>query len=239
MKKVVLLLVFSLCGWGSSNVRADNAPRGRLLELHSCDLYAGGCIVSSEATLDGRLMLRVWEISRGGFAGADLSGLPVAVLEESTANLAQKQTEPTGAVVYLPYRASPGQRQALVGWLCSSQPELGRIPLQTRVVPMQLARTKTGVTFTAGAMITLSVGPLESCAMGNCGEQYWYSPRTAASFFTVGANRASRVQEPFLHLKWDDGGKPNVFLARFGETDPEQNILVTTALLCGVNGTLF
>jgi len=33
---------------------AGSVPRGSMLELHSCELYAGGCVVSSEATQRGQ-----------------------------------------------------------------------------------------------------------------------------------------------------------------------------------------
>jgi len=34
---------------------AEAPVRGSMLELHSCELYAGGCVVSSEATQRGQL----------------------------------------------------------------------------------------------------------------------------------------------------------------------------------------
>ena len=32
---------------------ANDQPRGSLMEVHSCELYAADCVVSSEATLGG------------------------------------------------------------------------------------------------------------------------------------------------------------------------------------------
>ncbi|HVV71875.1 MAG TPA: hypothetical protein VHI52_10310, partial [Verrucomicrobiae bacterium] len=57
-----------LCGLAialGSTLHAATVPRGTLIELHSCELYAGGCIVSSESTLGGRYMLRAWNFSGG------------------------------------------------------------------------------------------------------------------------------------------------------------------------------
>ena len=51
---------------------AGSASRGSMLELHSCELYAGGCVVSSEVTQRGRYMLRAWSFSEGRFANEDL-----------------------------------------------------------------------------------------------------------------------------------------------------------------------
>jgi hypothetical protein len=48
---------------------AVDVPRGTLLELHSCEVYAGGCTVSSQATLEGKYLLRVWNFKAGNMTG--------------------------------------------------------------------------------------------------------------------------------------------------------------------------
>src|SRR5215472_12399572 len=100
---------------------AATLPHGSVLELHSCELYAGGCIVSSEATMGGRHMLRAWNFTGGSFEGVDLNGLQLAVLQSSSDNLAAAKTDPGDAVVYLPKAATDAQRQALLAWFKSSQ----------------------------------------------------------------------------------------------------------------------
>ena len=75
MKKVILLSIALGSGLALSTGLAADPPRGSLLELHSCELFAGGCVVSSQATLEGRYMLRAWDFTGGSFAGADLTGL--------------------------------------------------------------------------------------------------------------------------------------------------------------------
>src|SRR5690242_15385395 len=118
MKKLacfsMILTSLSLCA-----AFADDQPRGSLMEVHSCELYAGGCVVSSEATLGGRYMLRAWNFSGGSFAGAVFSGLQLAVLESSPDNLAAAKSTADRAVVYLPQNATSAQRKALLGWLKS------------------------------------------------------------------------------------------------------------------------
>src|SRR5580704_3913118 len=89
---------------------ADSLPAGKLIELHSCEVYAGGCTVSSEAQQGGRLMFQVWDLARGSWQGVDLAGLKVAVLEASADNLADRGARPDSAVVYCPQGASAAQR---------------------------------------------------------------------------------------------------------------------------------
>jgi hypothetical protein len=238
MKKLTILIV-GLSWLALHDGAAAISPQGRLLELHSCQVYAGGCVVSSEATLGGRYMLRVWDFTQGDYAGANFAGLQLAVLQTSPENLAERSAEPADTVVYLPESASACQRASLVAWLKANEPEIKSAELRTRLVPMHFTREGLSTAFTAGDYVSLTVAPLESCRLGGCGEKLWYNPRTLASVFTVGVNTHSQVREPWLRLKWDDGGKPTVFLARFGVPTPAQNLYVSTADFCATSGTLF
>jgi len=214
-------------------VWAESPVRGSLLELHSCELYAGGCVVSSEATQCGRYMLRVWSFAGGRFGNEDLEGLQVAVLEASSENLAPEGAAAEQAVVYLPQRATLAQRDALMSWLRSNAPELKGATLSSKVVPIELREMGTGYAFSAGRDISVRTAPLESCPAGSCGEGLWYRPRMTTSEFAVAVDAASRVEEPLLKLKWIDAGKRSVFLAKFGEPGSQKDMYVTSADVCG------
>src|SRR3954470_21442875 len=106
-------IAFILLALGSLTVgralAVDHQPRGSVLELHSCELYAGGCVVSSESTLGGRYLLRAWNFSGGKLNGADLAGLQIAVFETGAENLAAEKTTAGKAVIYLPSGATQSQ----------------------------------------------------------------------------------------------------------------------------------
>jgi hypothetical protein len=211
-----------------------------MLELHSCELYAGGCIVSSEATQGGRYMLRAWHFSDGSFQGAELAGLNLVVLQASSDNLATPEANPGSAIVYLPADCSPNQRQALLAWLKSSQADLHSVPsLQTRNVPVQFSKTEGGYSVSAGEFVSVKTASLESCKTGACGEALWYTPRTQTSVFTVVVDRSSKVQEPLLKLTWNDAGRKTVFLGKFGDDSLSQQLYVSSTELCGPTGRLF
>ncbi len=223
----------------ATRLLATDQPHGSLLELHSCELFAGGCIVSSESTTSGHYMLRAWQFSGGSYAGQSLNGLCVAALQSAPSeNLAAPDTRSGDAVVYLPQNATKEQREALLAWLRSSQPDFKPARLETRTVPLSFTRNGTSCSFVAGNSISVSTAPLETCETGACGEALWYSPRSSASVFAVAVDRTSKVNEPLLELHWTDAGKRSVFLARFDDS-PAQNQYVTTAELCGANKTLF
>ena len=105
----------------------------------------------------------------------------------------------------------------------------GPIPI---VGLVELSGTGANYAFSAGDLISVKVAPLGSCVFGSCGEELWYTPRSTTSVFTVAINSASRVSEPSLNLKWNDGGKRSVFVGRFGETDTARNRYVTMDDFC-------
>ena len=237
--KISALLLCGLAVALAQSVFGSPAPCGTLIELHSCELYAGGCIVSSESTLGGRYMLRAWNFSSGEFGGTDLTGLQVAVLQAATENLAEPEANCGKAVVYLPESATKAQRAALVGWIKKMEPQLGQTKLQTRATHLRFHRTQAGYDFSAGPYVSVSTAPLETCKTGACGEALWYSPRSEASIFTVAVDRVSEVAEPLLELKWRDAGRRSVFLARFGDRPGQQEVYISSADFCGAAQKLF
>jgi hypothetical protein len=238
MQKLVSLC-FCLSAFCFTSLRAADQPRGSLLELHSCELYAGGCVVSSEEPMDGRQMLRVWNFTGGSFAGSDFAGLQLALLQSSPDNLAAANAKSGEAVAYLPQAATPSQREALIAWLKASQKDFKPAHLQTRLVPLHFAKAGAGYAFSAGDYISVKTASLESCETGACGESLWYSPHADTTLFTVVVDRASRVNEPLLQLRWNDAGKRSIFLAKFGESAPARNIYVTATDFCSPATKLF
>jgi hypothetical protein len=222
----------------SQAIAADNTPRGSLLELHSCELYAGGCTVSSEAPQDGRYMLRVWDFADGTVNQTEIKGLQLAVLQSSPDNLAAKDSQSGEAVVYLPQSATKAQRDALLAWLKSSQPDFKPAKLRTRVAALQFTKSQKAFTFSADKSISVKAVAQESCDF-TCGEELWYQPRTTTSLFTVAMNTSSQVDEPLLKLNWTDAAKRSVFLGRFGDSGSARNSYVTMDELCGTKNSVF
>jgi hypothetical protein len=238
MKKLSLLFS-GFVGLAATTAFAADAPRGSLMEIHSCEVYAGPCVISSESPQEGRYMARAWDFTGGSFNGSDFTGLQIAVLQNSPDNLAEANSKSGDAVVYLPQNATQTQRDALLAWLKSSQTDFHPAKLQTRTVPLQFTKSEKGYAFTAGKYLQVKTAPLSQCDMGNCGEMLWYRPRAQTSLFTVVINNGSKVSEPMLKLKWDATGSRDIFLARFGESVPAKDLYVTLTELCGPSQTLF
>jgi len=238
MKKLLLLFA-GFVGFTLNGAFAAEAPHGSLLELHSCEVYAGPCVVSSESPQEGRYMARAWDFAGGSFHGADFTGLQVAVLQNSPDNLAEPDSKSGDAVVYLPQAATPAQRDALLAWVQSSQRDFHPAKLQTRVAPLQFAKSDKGYVFSAGKFLVVKTAPLRACDKGGCGETLAYQPRATTSLFTVVLNDGSKVSEPLLKLRWDAAGSRDIFLARFGQAIPANNLYVSLGELCGQSQSLF
>jgi len=187
-------------------------PFGEFVELHSCDLYTGGCTASAESTLLGRQMFRAWSIERGLWNGQDLTHLKVAVLETGSTNLAEKGAIADRAEIFVARDLSQAKREALVSWAAAQHP----LPRGTPVIETEIAYQRSGqeAVVTVGDTVSLTTMPIGKCSSGACGQSLWYEPQVDHSAFAVVASRTSKIQDATLF--WADHDRPNVFLASFG-----------------------
>jgi hypothetical protein len=237
--KYYLSLFVGLNWLAAGSAFAAAQPAGKLIELHSCEVYTGGCTCSSEEPQGGRQMLQIWDLASGSWQGVDLSGLKVGVLETSSENLAKHGARPESAVVYLPTGATSRQHQALIAWLKSRDGKLAASEIQTRVVPISIESTTEGVNAALGQIAAIRTVSLVNCLNGTCGEDLFYQPTVSTSAFTVALDKDSTINEPKLELKWNDHDKRNIFIARFGDTGNAKNLFVESSDWCGPTGKLF
>jgi hypothetical protein len=189
-------------------------PSGEFVELHSCDLYTGGCTASSESTLLGRQLFRVWSIQQGTWNNQNLADLKVALLELGSVNLAEKGASGEKAEIFVPKGLEPARKEALLSWVNSQ----GTTPASTRVVEAAITYQRSGsaAQVAVGDSILLSTATIGKCSSGACGQVLWYEPRAKHSSVEVVASRVSKIQDSFLDFLWTDHDRPNVFLASFG-----------------------
>jgi hypothetical protein len=189
-------------------------PSGEFLELHSCDLYTGGCTASSESTLLGRQLFRVWSIRQGTWDNQDLADLKVALLETGSVNLAEKGALGEKAEIIAPKGLEPARKQALLSWVVSQ----GTIPVSTSVVEAAITYHRTGYAadVAVGDFVSLSTTAIGKCSSGACGQTLWYEPGAKHRSVEVVASRVSKIRDSSLDFLWSDHDRPNVFLGSFG-----------------------
>ncbi len=187
-------------------------PCGEFVELHSCDLYTGGCTASAESTLLGRQVFRVWSIESGAWNGQDLTHLKVAVLETGSKNLAEKGALADKAEIFVPKGLAQTKREALLSWAAAQQP----LPPATLKIEAEIIYRRSGqeAAVTVGDTVSLTTMTIGRCSSGACGQELWYEPQVDHSAFEVVASRTLKIRA--ATLIWTDHDRPNVFLASFG-----------------------
>src|SRR5918995_983900 len=117
----VTILTASLVLVAAAVISAE--PGGRLKgehgEARTAEVFAGGCIMNSEAETMGRQAILAWRITSGSLDGVALDGLTVAAAIAGDRNLGMREMggeEPTAvkAIITVDPRATPAQRDALV-----------------------------------------------------------------------------------------------------------------------------
>ncbi len=86
---------------------------GEYVEARTAEVFAGGCIMNSEAETMGRQAIMAWKITSGSFDGVALDGLTVAAAVAGDRNLGMREMggeEPTAvkAIITVDPRATAG-----------------------------------------------------------------------------------------------------------------------------------
>jgi len=88
---------------------------GEYLEARTADVFTGPCISNAEIFTTGDQAVMAWKVTKGAWKGVDLKGLCVAAAVRGTTTFSVDQPEKAQAVVIVDAKATPAQRDALVG----------------------------------------------------------------------------------------------------------------------------
>jgi hypothetical protein len=107
MKRLAFLAAFVL---SAAPAWADSIT-GRYVEARTAEVFAGGCIMSSEAETIGRQAVMAWRIDQGSYDGQVLDGLRVVAAVSGDRNLGIREIGGEApsyvrAVVYVDERAN-------------------------------------------------------------------------------------------------------------------------------------
>lgn len=215
-----MLIVASLV-W-SAGVAAEDKSRitGEYVEARTAEVFAGGCIMNSEAETMGRQAIMAWKITTGTLDGVVLDGLTMAAAVAGDRNLGMREMggeEPTAvkAIITVDPRATPAQRAALVRLARA----LSR-GLITEVVRVDTARIKFA---TSQNYVEVSV-PDQSIALTvnkemthdpSCGAMQWFKPFTAMAQSAMGVAEVHSFSGQGLGTKWSAPDKRSAFFGTF------------------------
>ena len=213
---VVAAVVISAVG-----MSADDKARvtGEYVEARTAEVFAGGCIMNSEAETMGRQALMAWRITSGVFDGVTLDGLTVAAAVAGDRNLGMREMggeEPTAvkAIITVDPRANLAQRDALVKLVRELSNGLITHVVRVDVAPVRFATSQNYVEVSVPETMTLTVNK-EMKHDPSCGAMQWFKPFTKLADAAMGVAEEHSFDGNGLNTKWSAPNKRSAFFGTF------------------------
>ncbi len=201
---------------------APEDPRARIsgeyVEARTAEVFAGGCIMNSEAETMGRQAVLAWRITSGAFEGVTLDGLTVVAVVAGDRNLGMREMggeEPTvvRAIITVDPRANAAQRDALVKMARALSRGLITEVVRVDVAPVRFATSQNYVEVSVPNM-QLTVNK-EMKHDPSCGAMQWFKPFTQMADAAMGVAEAHEYSGQGLNTKWSAPNKRSAFFGTF------------------------
>jgi hypothetical protein len=194
------------------------AITGDYVEARTAEVFAGGCIMNSEAETMGRQAVLAWRITSGTQDGVALDGLRVVAALSGDRNLGMREMggEAPDAVktaIIVDERATPAQRTALAAFAVRMLPDLPVRVVDVSPAPVTFERRGDVVEVAAGAA-TLSVGTVV-VHDPNCGAMQWFHPLATVNEAAIGMTRSQAYWGAALGARWRQVDKKSAFWGTF------------------------
>ena len=202
-------------------VSADDRARltGEYVEARTAEVFAGGCIMNSEAETMGRQAVLAWRITSGGFNGVPLDGLTVIAAVAGDRNLGMREMggeAPTAvkAIITVDPRATPAQRAALVALVRELTGGLITQVVRVDTAPMRFATSANYVEVSAADTLQLTIKK-EMTHDPSCGAMQWFKPFTQMAQSSMGVAETHAFSGVGLGTKWSAPDKRSAFWGTF------------------------
>jgi hypothetical protein len=206
----------------AATLSADDRGRitGEYVEARTAEVFAGGCIMNSEAETLGRQAILAWRITSGTFDGVSLEGLTVAAAVAGDRNLGMREMggeEPTAvkAIIIVDPRATAPQRDALVRLVRELSNGLITHVVRVDVAPVKFATSQNYVEVSVpNNSIQLTVNK-EMKHDPSCGAMQWFKPFTKLADAALGVAEEHSFEGQGLNTKWSAPNKRSAFFGTF------------------------
>jgi hypothetical protein len=217
MKRMIVLA--ALIGLGGSTLLAGGGSTisGSYVEARTAEVFAGGCVMNSEAGTEGKEAVLAWKVSRGSFNGVSLDGLSVVAALSGNANLGM--TEMGGdraavrSTVYVDQRANSVQKMALVAMANELSNGIMGTIVNVAQTPIQFTDNANEVQVAAG-QVALDVSK-HVTHDPTCGAQLWFKPLSSVEDATLGTTEQHSFNGTNLGVKWSAPNKRSSFFGTF------------------------
>jgi len=202
-------------------VSADERGRltGEYVEARTAEVFAGGCIMNSEAETMGRQAVMAWRITTGSFKGVAIDGLTVIAAVAGDRNLGMREMggeAPTAvkAIITVDPRATPAQRDALVALVGELSGGLITQVVRVDTAPVRFATSPTYVEVSASDTLLLTVNK-DMKHDPSCGAMQWFKPFTQMAQSSMGVAETHSFSGNGLGTKWSAPDKRSAFWGTF------------------------
>ena len=219
--KLALMAVAALVVSAASLSAADKGRiAGEYVEARTAEVFAGGCIMNSEAETLGRQAVMAWRITSGAFEGVAVDGLTVAAAVAGDRNLGMREMggeEPTAvkAIIIVDPRATTPQRDALVRLVRELSNGLITHVVRVDVAPVKFATSHKYVEVNVpdnGILLTVNK---EMKHDPSCGAMQWFKPFTKLADAALGVVEEHSFEGQGLNTKWSAPNKRSAFYGTF------------------------
>ncbi|HUQ89180.1 MAG TPA: DUF1326 domain-containing protein [Vicinamibacterales bacterium] len=224
MKSIFIVATFVLGvsgALGASDTSGAEKARitGDYVEARTAEVFAGGCIMNSEAETMGRQAIMAWRITSGSFEGVALDGLTVAAAVAGDRNLGMREMggeEPTAvkAIITVDPRATPAQRDALVRFVRAMSRGLITQIVRVDTAPIKFSTTQNYVEVSVPESMQLTVNK-EMKHDPSCGAMQWFKPFSTLEHSEMGVAEAHSFSGQGLGTKWSAPDKRSAFFGTF------------------------
>jgi hypothetical protein len=208
----VLWVVTSTAWAGTATVT------GEYVEARTAEVFAGGCVMSSEAETVGRQAVMAWRIGSGSYDGIRLDGLAVVAAVAGDSNLGIRELggaapSYTRAALIVDARATEAQRRSLVRLVSAMTADLVDEVVEVTSAPIRFTSNPSHVEVHAGDA-TLAVQRHVHHDV-NCGAMQWFKPLSAGTDASIGLADVHAFSGRALGTRWSHPHKKSAFVGSF------------------------
>ncbi len=192
---------------------------GEYVEARTAEVFAGGCIMNSEAETAGRQAVLAWRVTSGTYHGVVLDGLTVVAAIAADRNLGMREMggdEPSvvRAVVTVDVRASLAQRKALVALARALSGGLITQVVRVDAAAVRFATSTKHIEVSATDDVVLTVNK-ELQHDPSCGAMQWFKPLSDVVSAAIGTAEAHAFSGTGLGTRWSAPNKRSAFFGTF------------------------
>jgi hypothetical protein len=196
---------------------AGPALTGTYVEARTSEVFAGGCIMNSEAGTYGREALLAWKVDSGRFNGVPLDGLAVVAAVAGDVNLSVAEiggeVATTRSALFVDARANAEQRRALVAMAKTLSHGLVDAVVEETPVPIDFVSGSRDIRVSSTA-VALTVQKVLTHDP-TCGGKQWFHPFSTVDRADMGTTAENAFTGTSLGTKWSDPNKHSSFFGTF------------------------